>query len=96
MKKNVLFLVLLLPACATFHKTGGEKATVPETRNAEVQSVAQSPARQRRAPVPKPAQVTAQKPAQVIVQPPATVQSPPRSEQGDSIPKKRGHNIEED
>jgi hypothetical protein len=94
MKNSVLFLAVLLSACASFHRQGGATGSatvaVPVHRNAEPQPAApqhaapQPAARQRHVPV--------------------EVRQPARSDQGDlppdnpppTPPKKNKHNIEED
>jgi len=106
MKYSVLFLVLLLPACASIHRaggaTGGATVAVPEHRNAEPQSAAPKPAATRPA-APKPAApkpAASQRSVLIEVQQPVLIEvSLPVSSVQPNPPRKKHkhkHNIEED
>jgi hypothetical protein len=106
MKNFVLFLVLLLSACASNYQAGGETGSVRGNRKSvdETQPVArQRPVvieKKQPAPVEKkPPTLIEKKPAALIEkQPPPLIekQPPPLSNQDNSLPKKNKHNIEAD
>lgn len=88
LKCSVLFLALLLSACASVSQPAAtiEKATgaAPDLRKSDAES-RPAASQQQSAPVAAP-------------QPPAPVeaQQPAPSDQVDPVPKKKEHNIEED
>lgn len=97
MKCSVLFLALLLSACASVSQPAAtiEKATgaAPDLRKSDAES---RPAASQQQPAPVAPQ---QQPVPVAApQPPAPVeaQQPAPSDQVDPVPKKKEHNIEED
>lgn len=96
MKCSVLFLALLLSACAS---VSHPSATIEKGTSAAAPELRKSDAESRPAAPQQPLVATPQQPVPVAApQPPAPVeaQQPPSGDRVDPVPKKKEHNIEED
>lgn len=91
MKCSVLFLVLLLSACASVDQPD----VVIENAPGAVQKHRKSVVEQQPAAAQPPVSVEAQ-PAAIPPPVPTEAQQPARSDQGEPLPKINKHNVEED